>query len=314
MENLHPDQDVKCPNCKFIAISKMSMAIHTSIKHPRFNEDQKYLCSICNTPCISERTVRVHITFEHFKTDPVVCPVCSKEFKIHYLLKKHMRTFHADESQATFLCDQCELKFTTGSLLYRHKRYAHSGKHTCKDCGKVLGSLPSYHNHLKTHIINKAMCDECGKEFKNEHLLKLHRLRHLEVDIPNAFKCDIEGCDKAFGKARSLKDHIKNSHVGKVRKHKCDYCPMMFHCPSNKKEHINTIHLNKKDFKCDQCDFATARRGQLRVHIKSIHDGLLFSCDYPGCSKSYNLKGNLDAHKQRVHKIKRPLQKSEVAL
>ena len=28
----------------------------------------------------------------------------------------------------------------------------------------------------------------------------------------------------------------------------------------------------------------------------------MFYCDFPGCEKSYNLKRNLVAHKQRVHK------------
>ena len=66
------------------------------------------------------------------------------------------------------------------------------------------------------------------------------------------------------------------------------------------------MHLNVKDFKCDECEFATVSKNKLDVHKRSIHDGVLYYCDYPSCTKSYNLKGNLDAHRLRVHKIARP--------
>ena len=39
---------------------------------------------------------------------------------------------------------------------------------------------------------------------------------------------------------------------------------------------------------------------------RNVHGNDEYFCDYPGCSKSYGIKGNLDAHKARVHKIARP--------
>ena len=71
-------------------------------------------------------------------------------------------------------------------------------------------------------------------------------------------------------------------------------------------KHILYQHEKNKPWKCDECDYATADKDKLRSHKKAIHEGVLYHCDYPSCSKNYNKKGNLDAHKFRVHKIPTP--------
>ena len=66
---------------------------------------------------------------------------------------------------------------------------------------------------------------------------------------------------------------------------------------------MNSIHLNIRELKCDQCDFATNRKPHLKEHKQAIHEGIAYECDFPGCVKSYNLKRNLDAHRWTSHKI-----------
>ena len=53
-------------------------------------------------------------------------------------------------------------------------------------------------------------------------------------------------------------------------------------------------------------DIVSTEKGHLRKHIKAIHEGVSYSCDFPGCCKSYNRKDNLDAHRKTAHKIPRP--------
>merc|ERR1711884_912268 len=88
--------------------------------------------------------------------------------------------------------------------------------------------------------------------------------------------------------------------------HQCEFCLRKFRSKSVLQTHMNIMHLNIKNFKCDQCDFATGRKGTLNSHKVSVHDGVMHPCDYPMCTKSYNFKGNLYAHRFRVHKIPRP--------
>ena len=70
------------------------------------------------------------------------------------------------------------------------------------------------------------------------------------------------------------------------------------------------MHQNIKKLKFDKCDWTTNSKTGLKQHIESIHEGIMYNCDQPGCAKSYNLEQNLDAHKWTSHKI--PLPKAKI--
>ena len=46
-------------------------------------------------------------------------------------------------------------------------------------------------------------------------------VRHEKI---KPFKCNEEGCGKAFGKSTSLNKHMKFYHIEKIKKHLCDKC------------------------------------------------------------------------------------------
>ena len=71
------------------------------------------------------------------------------------------------------------------------------------------------------------------------------------------------------------------------------------------------VHTNYKGFKCDECEFARVTKGKLKETKELIDSGVFYPCDYPGCLKSDNLKGNLYTHRFRVHKISRPMAKKK---
>ena len=104
-----------------------------------------------------------------------------------------------------------------------------------------------------------------------------------------------------------MKSHLKTHIPTHERKtFSCQYCTKTFVSKNIRDEHERGIHLGFKDFKCDQCDASYVFSKALVDHKKTQHSGIMYSCDYPGCTKSYNAKGNLDAHRKRVHKIARP--------
>ena len=96
----------------------------------------------------------------------------------------------------------------------------------------------------------------------------------------------------------------------KKKTHQCDYCPKKFHNPSGKTKHEDNMHRNIRKLKCDVCDWSTNSKTCLKTHKQSIHEGIMYNCNQPGCAKSYNLKRNLDAHKWTSHKI--PLPKAKI--
>ena len=259
------------------------------------------------------KTLRSHIRIDHFKHQPFSCKYCDNKFETEGKMNAHMKEVHSEEffkGEKKYLCDKCDRKFYTAVKLWRHKEFKHETElHVCGHCGKSLKTKKL----LRTHMIRYHekhgtifICDTCGKEFTNPLTFRDHKRIHTVPDIPGAFPCPIKDCGKAFGKENSLRDHIRTHKEKKPPSFQCQYCPKKFREKKNVERHEKGQHLGIKDFKCDLCDFACTNMSKLNIHKKSIHEGILYYCDYSGCTKSYNLKGNLDAHRFRVHKISRP--------
>ena len=51
---------------------------------------------------------------------------------------------------------------------------------------------------------------------------------------------------------------------------------------------------------CDQCNFKTADKWQLKIHIAAKHIGIMYGCDE--CQHQSAYKKNLKRHKRRAHK------------
>ena len=63
---------------------------------------------------------------------------------------------------------------------------------------------------------------------------------------------------------------------------------------------ISAVHLKEKNFKCDQCIFASALKQGLENHIKSVHlKERNHSCAM--CSNQYFDKRDLAKHIERHH-------------
>ena len=283
-------------------------------KHSKTDGDNQFKCFLCQKPLPNNAAVRSHIFFDHFKMEPFKCNFCPQTFKRQCYVKRHEIELHDTHPNHELQCGKCQKKFTKYKALKEHQIDEHTEKATCSYCGKSFRTNSLLKIHLKSHEspVGHFVCDQCGKEYEREISLENHKKLHREQVIPGGFKCTM--CEKAFDKARSLKDHIKNSHsnIKKEKNKQCSFCPKMFFDEHSKKLHENTMHLNKKDFKCDLCDYATARKSHLKEHIMSIHDGVTFTCEFPGCNKSYNLKGSLALHRERIHNIPRLRKKVEV--
>ena len=65
--------------------------------------------------------------------------------------------------------------------------------------------------------------------------------------------------------------------------------------------HINSVHEDQKNYKCDLCDKAFTQIWNLKTHINSVHEGLKnHKCDL--CDKNFSEAGNLKKHIKSVHK------------
>ena len=232
----------------------------------------------------------------------VQCPHCNRKVVGDKKLQVHIERVHVEKK---FECLQCGMKFKTNSTLTNHMRTHQEGRELqCPHCPKMLNGKNSLHLHIKRcHETDPLVCDECGKTCQNEQKLKTHRITHVKHEV---LLCPYVKCQKLCNGKTAQVYHLRSVHGPKVKNHQCGYCPKMFSSPFQKRRHENSIHLGVKTLKCDQCDYASNFASAISEHIKAKHLGILFDCDYPGCSKSYDKKGNLDAHRWRVHKIPRP--------
>ena len=58
-----------------------------------------------------------------------------------------------------------------------------------------------------------------------------------------------------------------------VRNFKCEECSEAFKTKQHLDRHMTT-HTGEKPFACPHCDYRTARKDDLKKHIKSVHGGI----------------------------------------
>ena len=82
----------------------------------------------------------------------------------------------------------------------------------------------------------------------------------------------------------------KNYH--KQSKHEnnlylCDQCEFKTHAKCNLKQHVKEQHL-KISFSCTQCSYQSTRKEYLRQHVRRDHEGLYYYCDQCNFKTSRN--------------------------
>ena len=307
-----------CSICQYTTYTERETVLHVNKKHAQINDNGESVCSLCSKSFVKVKQLTTHVRIDHFNYQPFQCLHCDLKFDKVTKRNGHMKRVHSEQffkGEQKYLCDKCDKRFYTPGKLWVHKAHNHStGFHVCDHCGKSFKmiKLLNHHKIRKHEDHGFFVCDTCGKEFTNPLSFKNHKKNHTIPDVPGAFPCPIKDCGKSYGRAQSLNEHIRrHREEKKPPSFQCRFCPKKFREKSKVKTHEKGQHLDIKDIKCDKCDYATADKKNLNAHKKSIHEGVLYHCDFLGCTKSYNLKGNLDAHKMRVHKISRPNAKSD---
>ena len=82
-----------------------------------------------------------------------------------------------------------------------------------------------------------------------------------------------------------------------TKSHKCDQCDFSSSQRGDLRKHLKE-HCEKKSHQCSQCDYSSSRAGNLRTHLR-IHTGeksnKCSQCDYASCDAS-NLRTHLKTH------------------
>lgn len=91
----------------------------------------------------------------------------------------------------------------------RGRKRSKKGPFICPECRKEFSNQSTLTKHMITHSDErKFVCPQCSKAFKRHDHLNGHMLTHREH---KPYACDLEGCDKSYCDARSLRRH-KEKH------------------------------------------------------------------------------------------------------
>ena len=91
--------------------------------------------------------------------------------------------------------------------------------------------------------------------------------------------------------------NAKNINKCRDMSYKCDQCDYASSRAGDLRRHLKT-HSGEKPYKCDQCDYASSQAGHLRTHLKT-HSGEKSNkcnqCNYAS-SEASNLRRHLKTH------------------
>jgi len=146
----------------------------------------------------------------------------------------------------------------------------------------------------ESHISGKYACDypNCSRSYNQKYRLQIHKRTHTGE---KPFTC--EYCNKGFTEKGNVKVHMR-IHTGE-EPFTCIYtgCVQAFKAYGQLKDHLKK-HSKVKDFQCDLCLAAFARKSTLKLH-QLVHLGIKpHLCPFAGCEKKFTEKSNMRKHEK----------------
>ena len=269
--DLHPEIEVRfqCTQCKEEFHDKLSLKNHNMKVHTGPST-----CKLCSYVCENAASLKSHM-IRHSNKESFVCDLCAKEYPSKPALKQHIRLVH-EKVKPKFQCKECKIgKYSTEERLQQHMLDDHTGKeYICAQCPVVFASNRArLHHEWKQHGDKTVKCDQCEKMFvskscMNAHISKTHT-KEKKLICPH--------CSECFHVYKTYKAHVLRHSDS--RQHSCEECGKAFLLKTHLKNHMNSHTL---PFKCDQCDVRKGSLGNLKNHIRKVHDGVLVTCRH-GC-------------------------------
>ncbi|XP_073432127.1 zinc finger and BTB domain-containing protein 24 isoform X3 [Dendrobates tinctorius] len=176
------------------------------------------------------------------------------------------------------------------------KKKLSASEYSCKDCGKVFKYNHFLVMHRRIHTGECPFtCAECGKGFSQKHSLRVHERIHTGE---RPYSCTV--CSKSLSTKTSLMEHMR-IHA-EEKSFTCDKCGKIFSQKRQLKSHYR-IHIGDGLRDCKVCQRTFMDSAQLKKHLRSHTGERPFTCEV--CGKSYTASSSLLTH-MRIHRGEKP--------
>lgn len=162
----------------------------------------------------------------------------------------------------------------------------------CSKCKKMFATGEAYGRHEPMHMLNIKLfpCIECGKYYRHNTALVIHRRTHTGE---KPYSC--AECGRCFNARSSLVTHGK-IHSGE-KLYSCSECGKSFAKTDDLFNH-QLMHYRERKYTCNDCGKCFKVEAELLAHRENHPAEELFLCS--GCGKDFTQYSKLLRH-QKTH-------------
>ncbi|XP_059608031.1 uncharacterized protein LOC132255877 [Phlebotomus argentipes] len=292
------DLGIKCPLCPKSYMLRLDLREHIA----SHSKDKAFKCGVCGQAFKQKRYLMCHkkkmMCFKSKLLDyeNISCPYCMKEFKLKYILVRHLKRFHRGLPQVIttdgpFRCYVCQTKSETLEDLKEHCAVQHPCEKPirCHKCGERFTQRIELSDHMQS-----------GKCVKRRILVHRSKVSSRMKRISARHACNI--CGKVMRYHFNLERHMIDAHA-QAGRFQCEICSKQISHQS-----VYTVHMKRcMDSRyCAYCSKLCWTSVRLVNHVHRHHQSLpVDSRNHPldciACEKSFGNLQELNDHHKDTH-------------
>ena len=307
------EKSLICPKC-FRKFKTMDLLCNHLKSHDgddkihdkkKFIQDQKfgdiYKCSTCDQECANSTRLIEHFQEVHLNLRPFKCEGCNLTFSRQSNLTKHQRRGACKNINGK------EIKIDKRKPTPKSAEKKTELRFKCAVCALVCKSSYRLMDHYnEVHVgLRPFICDGCGMSFSRKSNMTKHQRKGACKGLDNSHDSELGGrvlpeidsifeckkCDKVFKYKQSYQQHMDRVHLGK-KDHQCDECGQLFTQIHHLRRHRVKVHNQGEEIMphaCSICENRFVSMAAWRTHMRKYHQ-MVVTANAPAAENNQNIE------------------------